>query len=66
MSVQISARQQRVHVVSEAAAVLLVVPFLGLVAAQKELPTWMRIGVGALAVTTLALDGYLLIQWMKR
>lgn len=59
----IPAGQRRLHVASEAAALLVAAPFLGYVATRKELPGWVRLGSGVLAVATLVIDGYLLVQW---
>lgn len=62
----VPAGQRNLHVASEAAALAVAVPFLGYVATRKELPGWVRAGSGALAVATLAIDGYLLVQWARK
>jgi hypothetical protein len=58
--------QARLHVVAEAAAVLLVVPFMGFVATRKELPTWTRWTAAGIGVGTLVVDGFLLTRFLQR
>ncbi len=65
----ISKAQRNVHVTFEALAVFVSVPFLGYLALSKKdkpLEDWERFGLGAMAITTLAVDGALLVQWMRQ
>jgi type IV secretory pathway TrbD component len=55
--------QRQVHVAAETAALVLVVPFLGWIAAQRGLAPWARWTAGAVALGTLAVDGWLLSKY---
>ena len=63
-SVCITAQQRRVHVYAETLAVVLVAPLLGYAATQRELPDWARYGLGAAALGTLLVDGWLLKRYL--
>ena len=63
MQACISENQRSVHVVGEAAALVLVAPFMVWIAARRELPVGARLlGLG-IAAGTLIVDGGLLIRW---
>lgn len=62
--VGISQSQRRLHILSEAAAVTLVAPFMFYVATRKELPSWARFAAAAIGVGTIVVDGYLLAKYV--
>ena len=53
------------HIVSEAIAVLVVVPWLIWIVWKKELSDIDRLFLLVLAIGTLLVDGYLLIKWYE-
>lgn len=57
--------QKTLHVASEAGAVFIAAPFLWWAADQTEDPT-ARDGLRLLAVATWAIDGYLLLRFMRK
>jgi hypothetical protein len=57
--------QRELHVTSEAIAVVFVVPFMFYLALQKELPAWARAVSFGLGVGTLAVDGTLLLKYLR-
>jgi hypothetical protein len=61
--VTVSEKQKTVHQVSEAVAVFLVTPFMIWLATREELPDWARVTSGAVALGTLAVDGWLLCRY---
>lgn len=62
----ITEQQRQVHVVSELVALVFVAPLLGYVATRRELPDWARYGVGAAALGTLLVDGWLLRRYLRK
>ncbi len=64
-AVCISEQQRRVHVWSETVAVVAVAPLLAYLATRRELPDWARLGLGAAAVGTLLVDGWLLSRYLS-
>jgi hypothetical protein len=61
----ITPAQRTVHVVSELAAVTVMVPFWVWLARQSALPQWARILSGVCAAGTLVVDGYLLTRFLS-
>jgi predicted benzoate:H+ symporter BenE len=55
--------QARLHRSTEAAAVLVVAPFLFYIATRKSLPNWARMVAAVFGVGTVLVDGYLLTKW---
>lgn len=62
----ISAAQRNVHVMSEAAAVLVAAPFSFWLAAQPTLPQWARVLSATIGAGTLLVDGGLLLSYLKK
>lgn len=58
--------QRAMHVTSEAIAVAFVAPFMLYLAWQKELPTWARAVSFGIGVGTLAVDGALLVKYLRK
>lgn len=65
-AIAISPRQRTVHVVTEAASVLLYMPFLFYLATRRSLPSWARVTAGLMGLGVLAVDGGLILTWLKR
>ena len=63
MRVQIPEAQRRVHIATEALALIVVAPFSLWLATRKDLPPLARVTAGAIGVGTLLVDGALLLQW---
>lgn len=61
----ITADQRRVHMVSEAAALAIVAPFMVWLTMQKELPPAARVMSGGIALATVAIDGALLVNYLS-
>jgi len=51
------------HIVSEAIAILIVVPWLIWIVWKKEISDLDRLFLIVLAIGTLIIDGYLLVKW---
>ena len=51
------------HIISEAIAILIVVPWLIWIVWKKEISDLDRLFLIALAIGTLLIDGYLLVKW---
>lgn len=62
----IEPHQQTLHIVGEIAAVTLAVPLMGYFAFNKQLPTWARVGAGAVGVFSLIVDGLLLYKYARK
>jgi len=60
----VAERQRQLHIVSESAAVLVVAPFLLGVAQNPYITKGQRQGLQAVALLTLAIDGWLLSRWL--
>jgi hypothetical protein len=56
----ISRKQRNLHVASETAAVVLVAPLLGWIAATGKVTQQARVALGTVAVATVLIDGGLL------
>ncbi len=63
--VQIPEAQRRVHIATEALALLVIAPFSFWIATRKELPPLARVTAGAIGVGTLLIDGALLLEWHR-
>lgn len=57
--------QRNLHVSSEAVAVFAVAPFMFWLAFQ-DLPKWARRTSAVIGLGTVLVDGYLLLQYLKR
>lgn len=57
--------QRDVHVVTEAAALLVVAPFMVWLATQRELPPPARVLAGGIAAATVIVDGGLLFRYLS-
>jgi hypothetical protein len=66
--VEISRTQRDLHVAAETIAVVVAAPFSIWLALQQKypLPQWARILSGTIGVGTLAIDGGLLFQFLKK
>lgn len=62
-TVCITPGQRLVHVTTEAASILVYVPFLVWLSYQKKLPPWARRLSLVLGVAALVVDGGLLLRW---
>jgi hypothetical protein len=58
--------QRRLHVTSEALALVIVTPFMFYVSAQRELPPWARATSFGIGVSTALIDGWLLWRYASR
>lgn len=65
-SCTITPEQRQVHQVFEGAAVLIAAPFSLWLATRDELPDWARLLSAAIGVSTLIVDGGLLLQYARR
>jgi len=54
------------HVVTEFISVAAIAPFTWHVSKNPALLEWQRWGLKAVAVSAVLVDGWLLLQWMKR
>lgn len=61
----IDEQQRQLHVVAEAIAVTCVVPFMFYIATQKALPAWARAVSFGIGVGTIAIDGKLLVDYLR-
>ena len=62
----ISPQQHRFHQATEAASVVVGIPFFTYLALNRDLPTWARVLSGTWAAATLVVDGGLLLTWAAR
>lgn len=62
----IDEEQRSLHVTSEAIAVAFVVPFMFYIAWQKSLPAWARAVSFGIGVGTIAVDGSLLVKYLRK
>lgn len=61
----VSKERKQLHVASELVALTAVAPVTAYIAATNpQLPRWQRWFLYAVAAGTLAVDGYLLAQWL--
>ena len=61
----ISDNQRMLHVSAEAIAVLIAAPFSFWLAARPELPGWARALSAVIGAGTLAVDGYLVVSYLR-
>ncbi len=61
----ISDEQRATHIIFEAAAILIVTPFLAWLATRRELPPAARALSGGIAVVTVIVDGALLSRYLS-
>jgi hypothetical protein len=66
MSTTSTEGQRRLHIAGEAAALVVVVPFMAWVATRKDLPPTARALGAAIGVTTLILDGVLISRYLSQ
>jgi hypothetical protein len=58
--------QKQLHVAAEVAALTVVAPVTAYIAlTSPEMKRWQRAFLLAVAAGTLAIDGYLLVQWLN-
>lgn len=57
--------QRKMHVTTEAIALITVAPFMFYLTAQRTLPPWARAAAFGLGVSTLLIDGSLLFRNLR-
>jgi hypothetical protein len=58
--------QKQLHVAAEIAALTVVAPVTAYIAATNpDMKRWQRLFLYAVAAGTIAVDGYLLVQWLN-